>query len=69
MTFQLRRDTLIEGGHAQHGLLPHLKLVDIFRQDLHLERKVISVRYDQHDRICRRYDAPHRMHSHFMHRA
>ncbi|MNY01099.1 hypothetical protein D3C86_1336130 [compost metagenome] len=49
--------------------MPHLQLINILRNDLHLQRQLVTVRDDEHDRIGRGHHAAHGMHGHFMHHA
>ena len=53
----LRRGALVEGREAQQRGLAELHLVDVLRIDLGLDRKVVGVGHDQHDRVAGGDDA------------
>src|SRR5262245_36101287 len=53
-SLDLRRGPYIERREAQYGLLVELQLVDVLWIDFHLDREVIRLRHDEHDRITGR---------------
>src|SRR5262245_13232202 len=56
-----RRGARIERGEAQYGLLVELQLVDVLWIDFHLDREVVRLGDDEHDRITGRDHAADRV--------
>src|SRR5262249_29405209 len=55
------RSARIERGEAQYGLLVELQLVDVLWIDFHLDREVVRLGDDEHDRIAGRDHAADRV--------
>src|SRR5262245_9579068 len=53
-SLDLRRGPYIERREAQYGLLVELQLVDVLWIDFRLDREVIRLRHDEHDRVTGR---------------
>src|SRR5262249_37894217 len=60
-SFDFRRGARIERGEAQDGLLVELQLVDVLWIDFHLDREVVRLGDDEHDRIAGRDHAADRV--------
>src|SRR5262245_64003075 len=60
-SLDFRRGARIERGEAQYGLLVGLQLVDVLRIDFHLDREVVRLGDDEHDRIAGRDHAADRV--------
>ena len=58
---ELRRGALIEGGEAQHHRLAERDLIDVLGLDLDLDRQLVGLRHDQHDRVAGGDDAADRV--------
>src|SRR5215207_2305939 len=52
LPIQLGRSALVEGGEAQHGVLPDPDLIDVLRVELRLHRQLIRLGDDHHDSLA-----------------
>src|SRR5262249_14849193 len=50
-SLDLRRGPYVECREAQYGLLVELQLVDVLWIDFHVDRKIVRLRHDEHDRV------------------
>src|SRR6516165_10799423 len=60
-SLDFRRGARVERGEAQYGFLVELQLVDVLWIDLHLDREVVRLGDDEHDRIAGRDHAADRV--------